>query len=531
MTHPSPYRGRLPLLLILATALLAGSARADGFRRFALFVGNNDGGAGTRKLRFAHDDAERILEVLTRVGGLAREDAVLLREKRADDLRRALDRLEARIAQAAAHGQRAVLFVYYSGHAKDGALRLGDSIVTLDEIRRRIASSSAEVRLALFDSCRSGTVTRTKGVRRAPAFEVDTSALRAARGMVILTSSSADEDAQESDELGGSFFSHHFASGLLGGADSSGDGRVTLSEAYAYAYARTVADTAGTAAGVQHPTFSYDLAGNGDLVLTDLTGRREGVLIPASAPAGSYFLVDARGAIAAEVVKAVGVERRIALAPGAYRIKRRLADRLRIGELTVSAGQIAVLDEARLRDAPFRDDPVKGVRRRFEREPSWFVGAGAGFQGFFAGPFPSAPQLHLELELRNHPAESFAWLFDLALGARDAHLQLPGDRLPYRFGALGLGLSLLKDWELGPLRPYVGGRLGLVAMRRTFEDATLPAQGYAAMTPALVGGVRFRLAEHWHLVARARLNYLFYNIDRDQSLGYLDGVAIVSWDL
>ena len=95
---------------------------------------------------------------------------------------------------------------------------------------------------------------------------------------MLLTSSAADEDSQEADRIGGSYFSHHLASGLLGDADRSGDGRVSLAEAYAYAYARTVADTAESAAGAQHPTFSYELAGNGDVVLTDVKSRTEGPL-------------------------------------------------------------------------------------------------------------------------------------------------------------------------------------------------------------------------------------------------------------
>src|SRR4029078_11847178 len=132
------------------------------------------------------------------------------------------------------------------------------------------------------------TTTRTKGARRAPAFEIQADGPRDAKGVVILTSSSSDEDSQESDLVGGSYFSHHLASGLLGGADKSGDGQVTLFEAYAYAYDRTVADTAESAAGAQHPPFSYDLAGNGDLVLTDVAARHEGVYIPRRAPVGVY---------------------------------------------------------------------------------------------------------------------------------------------------------------------------------------------------------------------------------------------------
>src|SRR5207248_10935165 len=96
--------------------------------------------------------------------------------------------------------------------------------------------------------------------------------------------------------------SDDLAGGVLGGADRSGDGRVTLFEAYAYAYDRTVADTAESAAGAQHPTFSYDLAGNGDLVLTDVAVRHEGVYFPREAPGGVYYLVDHQGFVAAEVV-------------------------------------------------------------------------------------------------------------------------------------------------------------------------------------------------------------------------------------
>ena len=36
---------------------------------------------------------------------------------------------------------------------------------------------------------------------------------------MLLTSSSADEDAQESDAIAGSYFSHHLVSGLRGSAD------------------------------------------------------------------------------------------------------------------------------------------------------------------------------------------------------------------------------------------------------------------------------------------------------------------------
>ncbi len=518
---------------LLAAALLAAVAPASAqaaSRRFALFIANNDGGAGTHPLRYAKEDAEKVRNVLTRLGDLAEQDALLLYEQSADQVRGALARLEPRLRQAAESGQRPILFVFYSGHAKDGALRLGSSSLPLEELKTRMAATSAEVRIGLFDSCRSGA-TRTKGARKAPAFEVDSGLLQGVRGLVILASSAADEDSQESDELSGSFFSHHFASGLMGGADSSGDGKVSLAEAYAYAYSRTVADTAETAAGAQHPTFAYDLAGNGDVILTDFAARTEGVLLAADAPEGSWFVVDSRGAVAAEVSKSPGIERRIALGPGRYRIKRRLPDRLRVGELSVPAGQTVVLNDQMLRDAPFSDDPVKGaVTRRFQPESHFGMALGGGYQRFFEGPFPSTGLIGLELGLRGYLRENWLLGFDLAFGGGNASV-LPGGQLPYRFSEWDLGVSIGREWPVGLLSPFLGARLAMIGLSRRFTGDPIPDQVYAAMTPGLLGGLQLRLSSHLTATARARLHYLFYNVDSRQSLGYLEGALLLGYEL
>ena len=65
-------------------------------------------------------------------------------------------------------------------------------------------------------------------------------------GQVLITASSASEDAQESDAIQGSFFTHFLTSGLRGAADRDNDGKVTLGEAYEFAYAHTVSNTVGT---------------------------------------------------------------------------------------------------------------------------------------------------------------------------------------------------------------------------------------------------------------------------------------------
>ena len=111
-----------------------------------------------------------------------------------------------------------------------------------------LQDAPADVRIGFFDSCQSGVITRSKGARPAPAFDVTRAKESGPRGLVLIASSAADEESQESDEIAASFFTHYLASGLLGDADASGDGKVTLAEAYAYAYGRTVGSTAETRA-------------------------------------------------------------------------------------------------------------------------------------------------------------------------------------------------------------------------------------------------------------------------------------------
>ncbi|WP_224246277.1 caspase family protein [Hyalangium gracile] len=542
--------GRQPGVLALAL-LLATVAGAEPMRRFALVIGNDEGGPDTRPLRYAREDARKMHGLLARLGGVAPADARLLLNEDAKDVLTALAEVEAQVRAAQARGARTALVIYYSGHAKDGALRLGDTRLPFDTLKRHLADAPADIRIAILDSCRSGALTRTKGARRAPAFEIDSGATRNARGMVILTSSSSDEDSQESDAIGGSYFSHHLASGMLGDADRSGDGRVTLFEAYSHAYARTVADTAASSAGPQHPTFSYDLAGNGDLVLTDLRAS-EGLVVPSRAPAGAYYFVDPSGLVVAELEKAPEVERRVALAAGTYRVKRRLVDRLRIGEVEVRRGQETVLEEARFRDAPFSDDPVKGASARGSY---WTVGLAGGYHSFFNENarqtlFLSVPLVGAEAHLHDYFREDWVWSFDVALGGRTTKLNLATlAGAGYRYSVINLGTSLTTEWHVGDLSPFIGARLTYLYTGRRFDQDVFPAQYYATFSPGLVAGLRYRLLRSLQITGRGRIHYFTYNVheqgtntpnpnlseraiqDPPSALGYWELGALVTYEL
>lgn len=334
-----------PLALLAALALAPAAARAQ-VERFAVVVGNDLGQPPDAPLRYAETDAARVASALQEVGGVRPENLVLLRGQDAGTVRRTLIAVNDRVRAA---GRQSVLVVYYSGHADAGALHLGATSLELPELEQLVRGSAASFRLLVLDACRSGALTRVKGGAPIPPFEIRLAERVAGEGAVFLTSSSASEDSQESDEIQGSFFTHALVSGLLGAADADGDGRVTLDEAYRHAYQATLRASSATLAGPQHPTFEYEVRGQGDLVLATLDARsptRAWLALP-EGRAWLLFQGSGDGAVVAEV-GARDQARRLSVRPGRYFLRGRAPDVLLEGPVEAAAGAEARVDEARL---------------------------------------------------------------------------------------------------------------------------------------------------------------------------------------
>jgi hypothetical protein len=139
------------------------------------------------------------------------------------------------------------------------------------------------------------------------------------RGHAFLTSSSEDEVAQESEALGGSFFTHYLISGLRGAADVSGEGKVTLNEAYQFAFHETLGGTANTRGGPQHPAYDIQLSGTGDVVMTDVRQTSAGLVLSEDLK-GRCFVRNADDELVVELRKPEGRTVELGLAPGTYRI-------------------------------------------------------------------------------------------------------------------------------------------------------------------------------------------------------------------
>lgn len=334
-------------LLVAVLACHAATAHAE-VERYAIVVGHNTGAADEQRLRYAETDAARVAELLSEVGGVRDENQVVLRGKHVDQVRRALIATNERIRLGKSAGHAAMLLVYYSGHGDADALHLGDSRLELRELEALVRGSSADIRILVVDSCRSGAVTRVKGGSPAPPIALSTVTELPGEGVIVLTASTAGEDAQESDQLAGSFFTHYLLSALRGAADENNDQIVTVAEAFAYTREQTILASSRSLAGTQHPTFHYDLRGRSEVALSDLgSDRGRGQL---TLPDAATYLV-MRGALGGGVVGeiAAGVKRRtLSLRPGTYAVRGRARDALLEGLVVVAANRETVVDPLQL---------------------------------------------------------------------------------------------------------------------------------------------------------------------------------------
>jgi hypothetical protein len=460
-------------LALAALLCLAASAHAAG-GRYAIVIGNNVGERYEVVLRYAESDARRIAETLRSVGGFYSEDVTVLAGGSNADVRRALIRLNARLREAPAG---TLLFVFYSGHADAESLHLGGTRLLLNELRDLTAGSPAETRLLVVDSCRSGALTRVKGGRPAPSFDIRLDDVTPATGLAILTSSAAGEDAQESDGLRASIFTHHFVSALLGAADRDGDGRISIDEAFAYAADRTLASTASTLQGPQHPTYRLELGGRGDLYLTEPGARTHARGALRFAAPGSYVVQSgsADGPIVAELTS----DRpggRLAVEAGRYFVLQRNTEFLRQGTFVVVAGADTAVAVEALRRVEYarvvRKGAVKATR-------AWSLFALGGVRGELLDLGPAwRTELGARLDLRPVSLE-------LRLGLSGSNQV--NERIAIHTWETAASLAGVHVFDLGAVSLGVGVEGGLAWLGQRFSDAeTKPRDALAGLLGPLV---------------------------------------------
>ncbi len=463
MPDPAPVPARrLPAVARLAPLLAAlcvlAPGAAEAGTRHAIVIGSNFGDPEEARLSYAESDAVRFGATLTRLGGVAPEDLILLTNGDAGAVKAAIASLTARIAGAP--GEGSVLFIYYSGHADSKSLHLRGTRLSFESLRQWGREAGAEVTVFVVDACRSGGITRVKGAHPAVPFEITPESRLDSEGIAIITSAAATEDAQESERLKGGIFTHHFLNGLAGAADATGDQVVTLTEAYRYAYAQTLNATADTPT-LQHPTFEFTMRGRQEIELTRLDNARGFARVLFDAP-GHYlvFAQTATGDVAAELDAVAGTS--LLLSPGRYVVRRRTADQVAEGAIVLTAGTTKTLAGRELTAIPFRETVRRGysgpttlfsLGGGFEASGPLLPSLGPAFGGYIVGQWDFRP-VALQTRIR------------FAQGVHDNGAVVITDRL------LGADLGVVHAFDLARGFAFgLGLRVGADWFRETFDTS------------------------------------------------------------
>jgi hypothetical protein len=290
-------------------------------KRFVLVVGSNRAPRpGLATLRYADDDAVRwtmlfrtfgaevelLTDLDTESERLYGPDVPLHRSPTHAEVMRAMARLRGSIEHARATGVRTAFYFIYAGHGDEeegeGFVGLADGRLRRREIEEKIlAVSGADTNHVIVDACRSYYIAYDRGpggTRRPwpePYFDAGTASRLRNTGFVLASSSGGS--AHEWEEFQAGIFSHEVRSGLLGGADANGDGKITYAELAAFV---RVANQA-----VRNDRYRPDILArapsNGDDVLLDVRDAVAGRVRFGPGLAGRQVLEDALGVRWADV--------------------------------------------------------------------------------------------------------------------------------------------------------------------------------------------------------------------------------------
>ena len=522
------------LYLLLGAVGNATAADGETVRRYLLAAGANSGGPDRILLKYAVTDAEKFARVLTTMGGVEDGDRILLADPDLTAFRAALTDLRQSAAQA---GGRTEVVLYYSGHADEDGLLLGQERLSYRELRDTMDGIDADVRITILDACASGAITRMKGGQKRQAFLVDSSV--DTRGYAFLTSSSADEAAQESDAIGSSFFTHYLVSGMVGAADVTGEGTVTLGEAYQFAFHETLASTTDSQGGSQHPAYDINLSGTGDLVLTDVREIDAGLYLSEEL-SGRFYIRNGRQELVAELYKPAGRGMELGLEPGSYEIHMERKEDLFLTTPTLLSGDRLVLTERNFEPTERRATIPRGSRQVVSSRVL---------------PRPLAGRFRLEVGIGAWGTQPR----DFERGSSDVNVRVGTSGLvpQFRFSrwmeetvSIGLSIQVLEidvSADLGPsvsarssavtsiladlrhyvplpehpyARPYltvgVGAHVGSDAWTAVDSEVTTSATGQGAFAAQVGAGIDLPLGDLFLLGAKAAYNVVS---DFDEPIG------------
>jgi hypothetical protein len=482
--------GLFTLLMIVLAGARSAHAAGPAQRHVAIVVGANEPPPGRSALRFAHDDARTIADALVRVGRFASGDVHVLLDPHPAELVAAIDAVARSVA---AEGGQALFVFYYSGHSDGQMVYPHGEALALSDLRDRIERVGARIRVGILDTCRGGSWTQSKGLSVGPPLDVQDLLNVTTEGTALVSSSSGIENAHEAAAVQGSFFTHYFAAGLLGAADRTGDGNITLQEAFDYAKERTVRDSARLAMSPQHPSFDLVLRGRQDIVLSVVSSSTSAVEVSATrAPVEIIHLQT--GVTIAEAPMGQGPVR-IAVPPGRYLVRTVVDGTVYTKEVDIQPGATVSVGDGQLDATGSAQLAMKGGEEPKPIDASstppkhwWVLQASAGVT--------NEPQTTATITNGSTGASSgfvngtsvsrnFTWNVNLAYGITDRLAwAVPFPALAYRFGTEGRVEVIARAGLTSPGYSSREGYLGTLDAGLALRVWTAPGQSIIADTSA-----------------------------------------------
>ena len=506
MTIPLPS-----IAAALAFALPAPSAAAERAEiRVAVVVGNNAGLADDEPLRYAEDDARKVYDVLTRIGGVSRDRAYLLLDQPPRKLRRTLAVVTGRI-QELANRAPVSLVLYVSSHADRSALHLSGSRFGYDELRQALSVMATRFRLIIVDGCQTAVRAQSKGGVPTAPIDVDLTAAPETEGEVIISSASDGEPAQEWAYLRGALFTHHLLSGLRGAADYDDNGVVSLFEAYSYTYRNTTTEAARASRLPQTPSYEFQFRGFGDWPFA--RPHKYGATIELSRElSGRYWIADRANRLTSEVRKESGYVLRVHARPGWYRVVSPRGPFVEATDVDLTWGGSRRLSPDDFVRVPNQRRTLRGSEPIVLR-PFRLV-AGAGVAGGTVSGLGLMPNLALGLRYGRHP-----WFVRMRLVGSQSDFRTPQLDVSHRELRAAAAVGFTR-FLFGGIEGAVGFEVDIGWIRQT---STRTAPDARALPLPLAEGVNDGL-----LVSAGPVVGLAVPLD-DRWFLQIDGVVGVSW--
>ncbi len=509
-----PFKALITGLVLL----LCGQASAADY---VILFGHHEGATGETPLAYVERDVRRMKDLFRDVMNVPDANIEILIDRSADAVESKLIQMNERLSESDGYDR---LWVYYSGHGDAKGLHLGSSTLGFDKLKGLVKSSRAALRFLLVDACRSGGMTGVKGLkgfRVGQNFSVesyDANQNIRSEGMVMISASSAGEDAQESDKLSGSFFTHYWVSGARGAADANKDSRVTLEEAYRFAYAQTLKASSRTLVGTQHPTFDYDLKGKNDVLVTSLgesKGLSEGVF--PDAVQVLVFNKGHRGGALAEIPAEHEI-RTLALPKGQHEVQLRSNNAYYEGRVSFKSGQS---HEVRFEDLERYQYAALVRKGGSTKKLSYAARVGTFYQMpvYDGDSLCIGPTLNTDIDTR---------FLQLSLGGRWCRTIFENRYLENQSDRLGLSLDLAYpySWRRLTLMGGVGGRYDFLFQQLTANRATESSRtsGIIVISPFIAASYDF--GQRYFVESRARLNTsLFQDINASGENAWVSSVG------